>query len=89
MMALEFHITGRVQGVNFRAATKQKADEWNVKGWIANNADGSVTVHAEGPEQLLRDFEDWCRIGPTSASVLSLMVKPAPDERLDSFEVVY
>lgn len=89
MISREFRITGRVQGVFYRAGAKEKAEEFGISGWVANNADGSVTVHAEGPDQLLKDFEEWCRVGPSSAHVEALIVNEAPMEHAESFEIVY
>ncbi|MDB4978005.1 MAG: acylphosphatase [Candidatus Peribacteria bacterium] len=89
MPSREFTITGKVQGVYYRAMAKKKADQYGVTGWVANNADGSVTVHAEGPDRAINDLEDWCRVGPTDAHVKEVTVKDAPLEYPETFEVVY
>jgi len=89
MPSLELLIIGQVQGVNFRATAKEKAEEVGVTGWVANNADGTVIVHAEGPDQPLQDFIDWCRVGPTSAHVVSVTSKEASPEQSSSFDIVY
>jgi len=62
-------IQGVVQGVFFRASTKQKAEELAIKGFVRNEADGSVYVEAEGGEQELKQFIAWCQHGPPRAEV--------------------
>ena len=62
-------ITGLVQGVFFRASTKQKADSLGVTGLVRNEPDGSVYVEAEGEEDDLTRFIDWCHRGPEHARV--------------------
>lgn len=62
-------VTGRVQGVFFRASTKEKADQLGVKGLVRNEPDGSVFIEAEAPVETLREFLNWCRQGPPRAVV--------------------
>lgn len=89
MPSHEFHITGRVQGVFFRAQAMEKALEIGVNGWVANNGDGSVTVHAEGPEWAVAELEEWCRVGPPEAIVTGFEVREAPQEGLEGFTIAY
>jgi acylphosphatase len=70
-------VSGRVQGVFFRASTKNKADELNIKGFVRNEPDGSVYIEAEGEATNMMQFEAWCKEGPRSARV----------ERCDTVEV--
>jgi acylphosphatase len=69
MKHLSIHITGKVQGVFFRASAKQKAEELHVKGTARNNADGTVSLEAEGEEEALTRFIEWCRKGPPLSRV--------------------
>lgn len=62
-------ISGLVQGVWFRASTKEKADALNITGAVRNEPDGSVYVEAEGEEEDLRRFIEWCQRGPANARV--------------------
>jgi acylphosphatase len=62
-------ISGKVQGVFFRASTKEKADELGVKGLVRNERDGSVFIEAEGEEEVLSVFIFWCNRGPRLAKV--------------------
>ena len=48
MVHINIHITGRVQGVNFRTYTKEKAEELGILGFVRNETDGSVYLEAEG-----------------------------------------
>jgi acylphosphatase len=66
---VSINITGKVQGVFFRASTKEKADELNVKGFVRNERDGIVYVEAEGNDKDLETFISWCKHGPRLARV--------------------
>lgn len=62
-------VSGRVQGVFFRASAKQKADELRIHGCVRNNEDGSVSIEAEGDEESVGQFVEWCRRGPKLSRV--------------------
>ena len=68
-------ISGQVQGVFFRASAKQKADSLNLRGFVRNEPDGSVYAEAEGEEDNLRPFIEWCIKGPQQAYVDKCDVK--------------
>lgn len=68
-------IKGRVQGVYFRLSTKEEADDLGLTGWARNLPDGAVEVVAEGPEDDIEDFVDWCRQGPPMARVDSVDIQ--------------
>jgi len=68
-------IIGKVQGVFFRAHTCEKAEKLGVTGWVANESDGTVVVTAEGPENKLNQFIDWCHSGPSTSEVKKVEVK--------------
>jgi len=69
MKRVVINVSGKVQGVFFRASTKEKADELHIRGTVRNNADGSVTVDAEGDEASIEQFVEWCKQGPPRARV--------------------
>jgi acylphosphatase len=69
---LHLQVTGIVQGVCFRAYTRDEAVRLGVSGWVANCGDGSVEVVAEGDEAKLAALADWCEHGPPSARVFSV-----------------
>ena len=62
-------IYGFVQGIFFRFGAKVEAEKQGIKGFARNEDDGSVYIEAEGEEGKLRDFLEWCRMGPTFAKV--------------------
>ncbi|MEO0593314.1 MAG: acylphosphatase [Myxococcota bacterium] len=62
-------ITGRVQGVFFRASALERAQSLNLLGWVRNLPDGAVEVVAEGPRYALEQFVEWCNQGPPAAEV--------------------
>jgi acylphosphatase len=62
-------VSGRVQGVWFRASTRREADRLGLTGWVRNLPDGRVEAVAEGKSELLDDFVRWCGHGPPHARV--------------------
>lgn len=62
-------VSGKVQGVFYRASTKSKALELGVTGWVRNLPDGKVCIEAEGSEDQLNEFVKWCATGPEWARV--------------------
>lgn len=67
-------ICGRVQGVWYRASTKQKADELGVTGWVKNTKEGNVEAVFEGEESLVDEMIAWCWNGPALAHVTEVTV---------------
>ena len=80
-------ISGDVQGVFFRETTRRKATEAGVSGWITNRSDGRVEAVFEGPAEAVDELVDYCRSGPTAATVEHIDVKPEEPESLSGFEV--
>jgi len=62
-------VTGRVQGVCYRASAADRASELGLVGWVQNAADGAVELEAEGPPERLEELIAWCRRGPPAARV--------------------
>jgi acylphosphatase len=77
MIARHIRVIGRVQGVFFRASTKAKADELNIKGSVRNEPGGTVYIEAEGEPANMEQFVDWCRQGPPRSRVDNLDVRDA------------
>jgi acylphosphatase len=75
---LAVRITGRVQGVFFRASAEAEAKRLALTGWVRNRADGSVDLVAEGSKTSLDDLIAWCRHGPRRAEVEDVQVEWAP-----------
>lgn len=87
MFAKHITVTGKVQGVFFRAETKERADNLGVKGWVKNSPDGSVEIHAEGSPDALTEFERWCTHGSEKSRVDAIQSQEVPEEGFDTFEV--
>ena len=62
-------VRGKVQGVYFRASTKQQADALGLIGYAINQADGSVLISAEGNAADIARLVNWLKQGPALASV--------------------
>jgi acylphosphatase len=84
---LRCHVSGRVQGVFFRADTQTKAQELGLSGFARNMNDGRVEVYACGPPVHLDALKEWLRRGPTGASVTAVDCESAAGEHLNGFEV--
>ena len=62
-------VTGKVQGVFYRASARAEAERLGLKGFVRNESDGSVYAEAEGEAEALELFLAWCRRGPPHARV--------------------
>jgi len=62
-------VYGLVQGVWFRASTKDEADRLGVSGWVKNLPDGSVEAVFEGEKKKVEEIVGWCYRGPSGAKV--------------------
>ena len=68
-LAVNIIVYGHVQWVFFRASAQTQASELGITGWVRNLQDGTVEVYAEGNQNALNRFIEWCRNGPPSAKV--------------------
>jgi len=83
-------ISGRVQGVFFRAHTQEKAFELGVKGWVRNLPDGRVEAVFEGDEDAVKKIIDWCHVGPPAARVDDVeVIWEEYKGEFDSFSIRY
>jgi len=80
-------VSGRVQGVAYRASTAREAERRGVRGWVRNRADGSVEAALEGPEAAVAAMVDWCRQGPRSARVTGVEVFEETPRQEPGFEI--
>lgn len=85
MRAVLLIVAGHVQGVGFRAWTRRAARDLGLKGWVRNEADGSVSVHAEGDAEDLDRFMTACHRGPPGAAVDRVTVNDATPEGFPGF----
>ncbi|MFB6186268.1 MAG: acylphosphatase [Halobacteriaceae archaeon] len=81
------YITGRVQGVGFRANTRRQAHSQNVNGWVRNLDDGRVEAVFEGDEDSVESLIDWCHSGPRRANVENVSVEYETPENIEGFRI--
>ncbi len=86
-IARHLSISGRVQGVFFRAWSREQADELGVRGWIHNRPDGHVEAHVEGEQARVEQMIDRLRGGPPDARVEKVRIWDADVCDFDDFEV--
>ncbi|HEY8512024.1 MAG TPA: acylphosphatase [Cyclobacteriaceae bacterium] len=87
MKHLNIRVTGRVQGVYFRASTRDVASKLKLRGFVRNEPDGSVYIEAEGNEEALEELVAWCHHGPPRAMVENVEVNEGPIQNLGSFDI--
>ncbi|WP_276301640.1 acylphosphatase [Halorussus lipolyticus] len=80
-------VSGKVQGVYYRANTRDTAREKGVSGWVKNLADGRVEAVFEGPEERVEEMVEWCHTGSPSADVDDVEVEYDDPEDEDGFRI--
>jgi acylphosphatase len=76
-------VSGRVQGVSYRASTASEARRLGVVGWVRNRFDGTVELEVEGEPECVARLLVWCESGPPAARVIEVVVEelvPRGDE---------
>lgn len=81
------YVTGTVQGVFFRATTRERAAEHGVDGWVKNLPDGRVEAVFEGPAASVDAMVDWCHEGSPAATVTDVERIDEDPEGVDGFEI--
>lgn len=86
--SVSVRVSGRVQGVYYRASAAREGERLRLDGWVRNERDGSVSLRAQGAEEVVDALLAWCRVGPPAAHVDRVEVEDVPaDEALHGFEV--
>ena len=75
MMEMQCVVTGKVQGVAYRAYVQDSAGELGIVGWVKNAADGSVLVCAQGEPDLLKAFVEYLHEGSLLAQVEGVAIE--------------
>lgn len=90
-MKVHVLISGKVQGVFFRAHTSKKAKSLGLKGWVKNRDDGKVEAFFEGPKDKAEQMIKWCWQGPKLSRVTSVdsIQLTKTGEKLKEFEIRY
>lgn len=90
MIRQQVKVYGNVQGVGFRFFTLRQAKAFHIKGWVRNNADGTVEIDAQGDKQQMKDFLDMIRIGSPRSHVTEVKVKNVPKlAKYKTFQIRY
>jgi acylphosphatase len=87
MIGASFHVSGRVQGVFFRASTRQEALKLGLHGYARNLPDGRVEVVAYGSAEAVSELERWLLQGPSAARVEQVVRGDYADAIAEGFEV--
>jgi len=85
MKHLNIKIYGRVQGVFFRDSAKERANKSGIYGFVRNEPDGTVYIEAEGEEENLKKFLDWCHQGPLMALVEKVELEAGDNKNFRDF----
>jgi acylphosphatase len=86
-VARHVRVRGHVQGVFFRAWTKEQAEQLGIHGWVRNCPDGSVEAHLEGEEDLVKQLIERLAEGPPSAEVSKIDIVEVEPEDFRRFAV--
>lgn len=87
MSCRRFVVSGRVQGVFFRASAQQAALRLGLTGWVRNRADGCVELIACGDDAKLHELEKWLWQGPPNASVEEVVVEQTTTQVFQDFSI--
>jgi acylphosphatase len=86
--AFKIEVSGKVQGVYYRASAKQKAMELGICGTVQNTSNGQVLIVAEGMEEALEQFIIWCKKGPILAKVTQFNVVEIQPNAYSDFKII-
>lgn len=88
-VAVQICVSGKVQGVYFRANTAKKAHALNLRGWVKNLGDGSVQILAQGEGEVIEKLIQWCQRGPILAKVSTVVhVMADYDHTISGFDIL-
>jgi acylphosphatase len=81
------YVSGTVQGVYFRATTRDEAETRGVDGWVRNLADGRVEAVFEGPRAAVEEMIEFCHEGSPAAAVDGVQVTREDTQGEEGFRV--
>lgn len=85
---MSMRVSGRVQGVAYRAWARDQAEELGLVGWVRNEDDGSVSAYLVGPEGRVDEMIARMRRGPPAANVVDVVVVETPlDSGIKGFRI--
>ena len=86
-IALNIRVTGRVQGVAYRAWTKARAEALGLTGWVMNDQSGAVLAHLQGAPKAVDQMVSDMWAGPGAAVVRDVQYRPIEPENVKGFEI--
>ena len=89
MIAVHVRVSGRVEGVYYRAFTRDKAIALGVKGWVRNVPGGGVEAVLEGDRKTVGELLKAMKAGPTGAIVLGMELSELEARGYEDFEIEY
>ncbi len=89
MISVHVRVSGRVQGVFYRAFTKDRAAELGIKGWVRNIPGGGVEAVLEGERQKVGELLKRMKSGPSGAMVLGMELSELEFKGYGDFEIRY
>lgn len=87
-LGMHCYVSGKVQGVWYRASTKEQADRLGVNGWARNLKDGRVEVMAFGTREKLTQLHAWLQKGPPRAEVIDITYEEITWQEMKGFSVL-
>lgn len=89
MVHYQLRVSGRVQGVGYRAFVSRMAANFALKGFVKNMPDGTVYIEIEGDREILDQFVQKCKEGPGWANVEQVKIVQGPLTGYEDFRVRY
>ncbi len=89
MISVHVRVSGRVQGVFYRAYTKAQAQELGVKGWVRNVPGGGVEAILEGERQKVGELVGLMKTGPEGSMVSGLELSELKCKGYEDFKIIY
>ena len=89
MKNYRIRVTGKVQGVFFRASAFRMASEFGLTGWVKNENDGSVLISTDGHTDKLNQLVNWCKQGPEFARVNSVDFQEGKPVGFNDFAIIH
>jgi acylphosphatase len=80
-------VTGKVQGVFYRASARDVAISLGLKGIVSNLPDGNVQIEVEGEQEIINKFYSWCLEGPPRAVVDKIRVSEGAIQGYADFRI--
>jgi len=88
MKTVHLEISGKVQGVFYRASAQEAAQCYKISGWIKNTHHGKVEALITGEDEDVLKFIEWCKQGPEKARVERVLITETRLQIFEGFEII-